>query len=218
MYARRSSRAVTRYACPTIGNGWRGEAHAVAGTDIEADRQQLQRLMRDAESDVAERLCGAGWLTVLDGPLHGIRHRRGLPVLGYVKTHHRRMLAHEHWTAVPSLAVRKRSGLFAMGDELYGCYLRVGRSRPVGESVGGDRAHRDAGRDRRGGRGGSGGPSCGLAAGLCVAAPPKRAGPVNLTPIAGLERRLHHLQGDPRLALRAVREAVLQRNREGWTR
>ena len=41
--------------------------------------------------------------------------------------------------------------------------------------------------------------------------------PVNLTPIAGLERHLHRLQGDARLALRAVREAVLERNREGRT-
>ena len=41
--------------------------------------------------------------------------------------------------------------------------------------------------------------------------------PVNLTPIAGLERHLHRLQGDARLALRAVREAVLERNREGPT-
>ena len=41
--------------------------------------------------------------------------------------------------------------------------------------------------------------------------------PVSLTPIAGLERHLHRLQGDARLALRAVREAVLERNREGRT-
>ncbi|MDE0179477.1 MAG: hypothetical protein OXP36_12895, partial [Gammaproteobacteria bacterium] len=41
--------------------------------------------------------------------------------------------------------------------------------------------------------------------------------PVNLTPIAGLERHLHRRQGDARLALRAVREAVLERNHEGRT-
>ena len=41
--------------------------------------------------------------------------------------------------------------------------------------------------------------------------------PVNLTPIAGLKRHLHRRQGDARLALRAVREAVLERNREGRT-
>ena len=44
--------------------------------------------MRDAEADIAEALSSEGWLTVLDGPLHGIRHRRGRPVIGYVKTHH----------------------------------------------------------------------------------------------------------------------------------
>ena len=42
-----------------------------------------------------------------------------------------------------------------------------------------------------------------------------RGPPVNPTPIAGLERHLHRRQGDARLALRAVRKAVLERNREG---
>ena len=32
---------------------------------------QLQCLMRDAESDIAEQLCADAWLTVLDGALHG---------------------------------------------------------------------------------------------------------------------------------------------------
>ena len=58
----------------------RWEPYAVDGADVEAARQQLQRLMRDAEADIAEALSNDGWLTVLDGPLHGIRHRRGLPV------------------------------------------------------------------------------------------------------------------------------------------
>ena len=199
---------------PDHRDGWRWEPHAVDGADIEAARQQLQRLMRDAESDIAEQLCADGWLAVLDGPLHGIRHRRGLPVVGYVKTHHRRMLAREHWTAVPRLAVRERSGLFAMGDELYGCYLRVGYPGLwAGPWAGMARIEMPAG--------------IGLAA--AAEAANRAAGwlpdfasalhrdaraPVNLTPIAGLERHLHHLQGDPRLALRAVREAVLQHNRE----
>ena len=88
---------------PDHRDGWRWEPYAVDGTDVEAARQQLQRLMRDAEADIAEALSNDGWLTVLDGPLHGIRHRRGLPVIGYVKTHHRRMLAREHWVRVPEL-------------------------------------------------------------------------------------------------------------------
>ena len=111
-------------------HGWRWEPYAVDGADVEAARQQLQRLMRDAEADIAEALSNDGWLTVLDGPLHGIRHRRGLPVIGYVKTHHRRMLAREHWVRVPELTAGERSGLFAMKDALYGCYLRVGDPGP----------------------------------------------------------------------------------------
>ena len=46
---------------------------------------------------------------------------------------------------------------------------------------------------------------------------PPAVAPVNLTPIAGLERHLHRRQGDARLPLREVREAVLERNREGRT-
>ena len=65
---------------PAHRAGWQWEPHAVEGGDIEAARQQLRRLMRDAESTVAEELCGDGWLTVLDGPLYGIRRRRSLPL------------------------------------------------------------------------------------------------------------------------------------------
>ena len=98
--------------------------------------------MRDAKADIAEALSSEGWLTVLDGPLHGIRHRRGLPVFGYVKTHHRRMLTREHWVRVPELTAGERSGLFAMGDALYGCYLRVGDPGVVGGPLGGHRPPR----------------------------------------------------------------------------
>ena len=83
--------------------------------------------------------------------------------------------------------------------------------------VGGHRPPRDAVRHRPRRRGLGGGAGGWLAAGLRVGSAPGRAGPVNLTPIAGLERHLHRLQGDARLALRAVREAVLERNREGRT-
>ena len=78
--------------------------------------------MRDTEADIAEALSNEGWLTVLDGPLHGIRHRR--------------------W----ELTAGERSGLFAMEDALYGCYLRVGDPGPW---AGGHRPPRDAVRHRR---------------------------------------------------------------------
>ena len=151
--------------------------------------------MRDAESTVAEELCDDGRLTVLDGPLYGIRRRRSLPFIGYVKTHHRRLLALDLWLLVPGLSVGERSGLFALPDDLYGCYLRVGDPGPWAEPWAGiARIEVPAG--------------IGLAA--AVGAVDDTAGwlpafasalhrdapaPVNLTPIAGLERRLHHLQG-----------------------
>ena len=57
-------------------------------------------------NNIAETLSNAaGWLTVLDGPLHGISGTAAaLVIIGYVKTHHRRMLAREHWIRVPELA------------------------------------------------------------------------------------------------------------------
>ena len=200
---------------PDHRDGWRWEPYAVDGTDIEAARQQLQRLMRDAEADIAEALSNGGWLTVLDGPLHGIRHRRGLPVIGYVKTHHRRMLAREHWVRVPELTAGERSGLFAMKDALYGCYLRVGDPRSwAGPWAGIARLEMPSGIARDAAVEAAD-QAAGWLPGFASALHRDARAPVNLTPIAGLERHLHRLQGDARLALRAVREAVLERNREG---
>ena len=200
---------------PDHPDGWRWEPHAVEGGEIEGARQQLRRLMRDAESGIAEQLSGDRWLTVLDGPLYGIRHRRNLPVIGYVKTHHRRMLAADPWTRVPGLAVGERSGLFVLPDDLYACYLRVGDPGPwAGPWAGIARIEVPAGVGLAAAAGAVGRAAGWLPAFASALHRDARA-PVNLTPIAGLERRLHHLQGDARLALRAVRESVLQYNRGG---
>ena len=186
---------------------------AVDGTDVEAARQQLQRLMRDAEADIAEALSNEGWLTVLDGPLHGIRHHRGLAVIGYVKTHHRRMLAREHWARVPELTAGGRSGLFAMEDALYDCYLRVGDPGP-GPWAGIARLEMPSGIGRAAAIEAAD-QAAGWLPGFASALHRDARAPVNLTPIAGLERHMHRRQGAARLALRAVREAVLERNRDG---
>ena len=71
--------------------------------------------LRPSDDGARRRLHGRPARPVLDGPLHGIRHRLGLPVIGYVKTHHRRMLARDHWVRVPELTAGERSGLFAAG-------------------------------------------------------------------------------------------------------
>ena len=196
--------------------GWRWEPFAVEGEELDAARQHLRDTMRAAEARIAERLCDDGWLTVFDGPLRPVR--RGLVagrgadarLVGYVKTHHRRMLAQEQWRMVPGLAAGERSSLFETKVGLYACYLRVGDAGPwAGAWAGIARLEvpAEAGRD------------------AAVAAVDEAAGwlprfapalhrdaraPVNLTPVAGLERRLRRLLGSPRMAQRAVREVVRQ--------
>jgi len=204
-----------RISLPPQENGWRWHAHATEGEEPEATRLYLQRRMRDAEGRIAERLCEQGWFTVIDGPLHNVRQTRAQPVVGYVKTHHRRLLAAADWAAIPSLEVGERSGLFALGDERYACYLRVGDAGSWAAPWAGiARLELPAGV----GRSVAANVADGLASSLPSFASPLHRdprAPVNLTPIVGLERHLHRLQGDPRLALRAVRESVTALNEAG---
>ena len=194
--------------------GWRWMSLSVDSGEVHAASQHLQRLMRDTEADIADRLVAAGWLVVFDGPLHGIRRSRATPVAGYVKTHHRRTLAIEHWQAVPRLAVGERTSIFAMKGDRYACYIRVGDAGPwagpwagiarleVPASSGSGQAIATVDRAARW-----------LPA--FASAPHRDArAPVNLAPVARLEQHLHHLLGDSRLALRAVREAVMHHNRD----
>ena len=53
---------------PDHRDGWRWEPYAVDGADVEAARQQLQRLMRDAEADIAEADVGVFNAQDLPGP------------------------------------------------------------------------------------------------------------------------------------------------------
>ena len=194
--------------------GWRWTSLSVESEEPHAAGQQLQRVMRDTEAAIADRLFAEGWLVVFDGPLHGIRLSSTAPVVGYVKTHHRRTLAVEHWQAVPGLGVGERTSLFAMKGERYACYIRVGDPGPwAGPWAGIARLEVPA--------------SSGSAQAIATvdraarwlpafaSAPHRDArAPVNLAPVARLEQHLHHLLGDSRLALRAVREAVMKHNRE----
>ena len=197
---------------PPQPGGWAWDAIAVEGDDVEVARLRLQRRMRDAEGALAERLCDEGWLTVVDGPLNNVRRTRTVPIVGYVKTHHRRMLDAENWARVPDLSVGERSSLFAIGAELYGAYLRVGDPGPWASAWAGIvRLEVPAGA----GRAAAVEAVDSAAAWLprYASAPHRdRRAPVNLTPIAGLEHVLRRHAGDAGLALRAVRAAVLQLN------
>lgn len=191
---------------------WSWKPLAVEGVDLEDARQRLQRQMRSAEGRLAERLCEAGWLTVVDGPLHNVRRAVDAPIVGYVKTHHRPMLDEANWARVPSLEVGQRSSLFAMGEETYACYLRVGDPGPWSSAWGGIvRLEVPAGAGRAAALDAIDAAAAWLPRYASVAYRDPRA-PVNLAPIAALEKTLHRHAGDAGLTLRAVRAAVLALN------
>ena len=198
---------------PDVGGGFHWESVSIATSHPDAPLQELQQRMRQAEGRLAETLCADGMLTVIDGPLNYV-HSRDLPVLGYVKTHHRAVLEPDQHRRVPGLLVGQRTSLFAKRADVYSCYLRIAAAPPWGgpwagivrlevpSSVGLAAASRTADR-----------------AALLL---PRYAGiphldsraPVNLQPVAKLEARLRHLLGDPGLTVRAIRSAAMQVNEE----
>lgn len=199
-------------ALPDQPGGWSWTSAAVEGLDLEVARQRLQRLMRTAEGEIAEGLCDDGWLTVVDGPLNNVRRLRTSPILGYVKTHHRPMLDAENWARVPLLTVGQRSSLFAMGEELYGSYLRIGDPGPWSSPWAGIvRLEVPAGSGRTAAIEALDSAAAWLPRYASIPHRDPRA-PVNLAPIAGLEKLLRRHTGDGALALRAVRAAVLELN------
>lgn len=202
-------------ALPPQQGGWSWAADAVEDNDLGLARQRLQRRMRDGEGQLAEELCSTGWSTVVDGPLNNIRRTRAVPIVGYVKTHHRRLLDPASWARVPLLEPAQRSSVFTFGDELYGCYLRVGDAGIWASPWAGIvRLEVPAGAGRQAAIDALDAASSWLPQYASAAHRDKRA-PVNLTPIAGLETQLRRRAGDARLALRAVRDAIMQLNTPG---
>lgn len=198
---------------PAVTGGFAWQCVSVATAHPDAPLAELQNRMRDAEGRLAEELCGQGILTIIDGPLNYVRSR-DLPVVGYVKTHHRAMLAADDHGRVPGLRAGQRTSLFAKRADIHACYLRLADPPPWGGPWAGIvRLELPA--------------SVGLAAAAATADRaalllPRYAGvahrdsraPVNLQPVATLEARLRHQLGDARLAVRAIRAAALLANEE----
>jgi hypothetical protein len=194
---------------PAVAGGWTWSSRSIGDEAPDAPLAELQQRMRVEEGVLAERLCAGGRLVIVDGPLYYVRSR-DLPVVGYVKTHSRALLAPEHHREVPRLRPGERSSLFRLGKERYSCYFRLA---PVS---------------------GISGPWAGIvrlelpqSAGLRAAVEtvdrvagtlPRYAGvahrdpraPQNLQPVGALESHLRHVLGDPGLAYRAVRAAVFR--------
>lgn len=192
---------------PPIHGGWSWVSASVASSAPDSPLKELQTRMREDEGRLAEDLGEGGYLVVIDGPLNFVRSR-DLPVVGYVKTHYRALLAEQHHSRIPELQAGERTSLFRLGADRYSCYLRlttrgatsspwfgivrleVPQSSGLGAAV--DVTNRVAGAIPR-------------FAGVAHRDP--RA-PQNLQPIGALETHLRHLLGHAGLAARAVREAV----------
>lgn len=199
---------------PAQAGGWAWDRVAVEDVDPKAAHDRLSRIMRDAEGSLAEQLTDAGWVAIVDGPLNNVRRTRKVPIVGYVKTHHRRMLAPQFWLRVPELKAGERSSIFAIGDECYASYLRVGDAGPwaspwagiarieVPSGVGRDEAKQVLDW------------ACSVLPRYASSPHRDARAPVNLTPIAGLEQALRRYVGDAAFALRAVRAAILQMNEQ----
>jgi hypothetical protein len=199
---------------PAVSGGWSWQSVSIADPSPDAPLRELQTRMRQEEGRLAEALCEKHYLVLIDGPLNFLRSR-DLPVVGYVKTHHRALLALEHHARIPQLRAGERTSLFRLGEDRYSCYLRLAAPSPtagpwsgivrleIPQSAGLKATKRVAD----------------LAAGLI----PRFAGiphrdiraPQNLQPIGALEHHLRHLLGNPGLATRAVREAVAQLGSKG---
>jgi hypothetical protein len=190
---------------PTEGFAWEGRS--VPSEDPEAPMNDLQTRMRRAEGELAESLAATGRLVVVDGPLHFVRER-DLPVVGYIKTHHRVLLPPKAHRRVPELQACERTSLFRLGTDRFSCYLRLARpSRDAGPWSGIVRLELPASVGLAAARSTADAISCSLPRYAGVPWRDPRA-PQNLQPIGALERELRHRLGDIGLAVRAVRAAV----------
>ena len=116
-------------ALPDVEGGWRWRPAAIPDVDPDAPLQELQRRMRLAEAELAEELAAGQVLTVLDGTLARVR-APDVAIVGYVKTHHRALLAPDHHARVPSLRAGERTTLFQLHRQglrgrPYSCYFRL---------------------------------------------------------------------------------------------
>lgn len=194
-------------ALPEGPGGWRWESMSVDSTEIHAPLRALENRMIIGERRLARELAGPRRITLVDGTLRPMSNEK-LRVVGYVKTHHRRLLDLAHHRRVPQMDVGWRTSLFRVGDERLSCYVRIAAQSSMGSPWAGiiriemfaalglpeaaDIADRVAGLLPR-------------FAGVAHRDP--RA-PQNLQPVGALENHLRRLLGVPGLATRATRDAV----------
>jgi uncharacterized protein len=179
--------------------------------DPNAPLDRLQRLMREAEANLAVRTVVPGAVALVDGPLN-FYDEPGDSVVGVIKRFVRRYLGPEQESLLARLGPGERTPVFALLDRAgaprwFSWYSRVAPTRPpwhdhagivrceVGAGVGADRAVELAGM------------VCGILPAYAGRASDPRT-PQNLTPVAALEARLRHRMGDSGLIRRALLEML----------
>lgn len=194
-------------ALPDVPGGWRWEPVSIADTDIQAPLRALESRMTRNERKLAEELAGKHRLTIVDGTLTPVRNRP-LAMVGYIKTHHRRLLSEAQHREVPDMDVGWRTSLFTLGQERFSAYVRIGATSTLGspwsgivriemfQALGLDRARELADQ------------LAGLLPRFAGVAHRDPRAPQNLQPVGALERHLRRLLGVPGLATRAARDAV----------
>jgi len=193
--------------------------HRVAGSDPAQLSAAVQPYLSQLEAEVSalarattETLTADGTaddLLVIDGPLRG---RAQLPrALGYIKTHRVQYLPPELTTVVGRLAPGQRCPVFLLGTtwHRYTWYLKL-PGPPGSPWAGVVRVECSADLPRH--------EAIRLADVSAVSLPRFASSPYkdarapqNLTPIAGLERRLRAMLGDQRLLVRTLHAAARHR-------
>ncbi len=185
--------------------------------DPNAPLDRLQRLMREAEANLAVRTVEPGTVALVDGPLN-FYDEPGDSVVGVIKRFVRRYLGAEEETLLSRLEPGERTPVFALLDRAgaprwFSWYSRVAPTRSpwhdhagivrceVGAGVGADRAVELAGM------------VCGALPAYAGRAGDPRT-PQNLTPVAALEARLRHRMGDSGLIRRALLERLSNEEQE----
>lgn len=180
--------------------------HRVEAADpaelVAASQMEMARL----EAKVAAQVAAEAELAVLDGPLRG--HKELPNSVGYIKSHHRSYLRGDLNGVIERLRPGQRTPVFHLmaGWPRYSWYLRLPGTRSRGwAGVARLEASDSLTEDQ----------AVLLADATAQALPPLGSAahkdaraPQNLTPIAGLERRLKRMLGDTRLLLRGVRSAA----------
>jgi uncharacterized protein len=199
----------------SAGAGLEYRSLPVPGYEIEKIDKALHNSMRSREAQMAQELASQEMLVFVDGPL-ALMSPDPLPMLGYIKSHHRRYLDDDEQLVVGRLGCGERTPLFAFGEQRrrLSWYLRLcepdddlggwhGVVRcetpaelPLDQAV----SLADA--------------SVSILPAFAAAPHWDPRAPQNLVPIAGLEKRLKHLLGERDLVYRMVRSAAHRAGRE----